>query len=159
WTMIYINNFELMRNRDYRLKPKLSIFSAIGVICGVDHEDLKSINIISKSKEEPTGTCKTVTPRINSQMIIVFPGSYLMLMLRFYFFSPIKYEKNSLEEVGKKFKKNNNDEEKPQKLEPLLSAVNNNDGSHIAHIPSQANALSMSFSDIINRTVQTLDLG
>ncbi|WZZ18348.1 hypothetical protein YC2023_111437 [Brassica napus] len=25
----------------------------IGVICGVDHEDLKSINIISKSKEEP----------------------------------------------------------------------------------------------------------
>ncbi|WZY77690.1 hypothetical protein YC2023_024074 [Brassica napus] len=65
-----------MRNRDYRLKPKLSIFSAvpkpsrvadlcldrqlsfrqlnnIGVICGVDHEDLKSINIISKSKEEP----------------------------------------------------------------------------------------------------------
>ncbi|KAG5410810.1 hypothetical protein IGI04_007129 [Brassica rapa subsp. trilocularis] len=83
WTMIYINNFELMRNRDYRLKPKLSIFSAvpkprfffllqIGVICGVDHEDLKSINIISKSKEEP----------------------------------PIKYEKNSLEEVGKKFKKN-----------------------------------------------------
>ncbi|CAG7885145.1 unnamed protein product [Brassica rapa] len=120
--MIYINNFELMRNRDYRLKPKLSIFSAgifrvlplqikelefffllqIGVICGVDHEDLKSINIISKSKEEPkpflqvfsTGTCKTVTPRINSQMIIVFPGS------------PIKYEKNSLEEVGKKFKKN-----------------------------------------------------
>ena len=91
-------------------------------------------------------------------------------MLRFYFFSPIKYEKNSLEEVGKKFKKNSvalrivnfwvdNDEEKPQKLEPLLSAVNNNDGSHIAHIPSQANALSMSFSDIINRTVQTLDLG
>ncbi|KAH0912711.1 hypothetical protein HID58_036032 [Brassica napus] len=147
WTMIYINNFELVRNRDYRLKPKLSIFSAIGVICGVDHEDLKSINIISKSKEEPTGTCKTVTPRINSQMIIVFPGS------------PIKYEKNALEVVGKKFKKNNNDEEKPQKLEPLLSAVNNNDGSHIVHIPSEANAFSMSFSDIINRTVQTLDLG
>ncbi|WZZ18347.1 hypothetical protein YC2023_111436 [Brassica napus] len=41
-----------------------------------------------------TGTCKTVTPRINSQMIIVFPGS------------PIKYEKNALEVVGKKFKKN-----------------------------------------------------
>nr|VDD49757.1 unnamed protein product [Brassica oleracea] len=102
--MIYIDNFELMRDRDYRLKPKLSIFSAgifralplqsnlentVGILrmadwSGVDHEDLKSINIISKSKEEPSlapGTCKTVTPRINSQRIIVLAVS------------PIKYKK------------------------------------------------------------------
>ncbi|KAL0739664.1 hypothetical protein Bca4012_015874 [Brassica carinata] len=34
------------------------------------------------------------------------------------------------------------DEEKPQKLETLLSAVNNNDGIHIVHVPYGANALS-----------------
>ncbi|CAN8276719.1 unnamed protein product [Cochlearia groenlandica] len=75
------------------------------------------------------------------QRIIVFAGS------------PIKYEKKALEIVGKRLKKNSvsldivnfgedDDEEKPQKLEALLSAVNNNDGSHIVHVPSGANALS-----------------
>ncbi|EOA16809.1 hypothetical protein CARUB_v10005029mg [Capsella rubella] len=75
------------------------------------------------------------------QRIIVFAGS------------PIKYEKKALEIVGKRLKKNSvsldivnfgedEDEEKPQKLEALLSAVNNNDGSHIVHVPSGANALS-----------------
>ncbi|CAN6881608.1 unnamed protein product [Brassica oleracea] len=75
------------------------------------------------------------------QRIIVFAGS------------PIKYEKKALEVVGKRLKKNSvsldivnfgedDDEEKPLKLEALLSAVNNNDGSHIVHVPSAANALS-----------------
>ncbi|XP_010446372.1 PREDICTED: 26S proteasome non-ATPase regulatory subunit 4 homolog [Camelina sativa] len=75
------------------------------------------------------------------QRIIVFAGS------------PIKYEKKALEIVGKRLKKNSvsldivnfgedDDEEKPQKLEALLSAVNNNDGSHIVHVPSGSNALS-----------------
>uniref|UniRef100_A0A1J3JE82 26S proteasome non-ATPase regulatory subunit 4 homolog n=1 Tax=Noccaea caerulescens TaxID=107243 RepID=A0A1J3JE82_NOCCA len=75
------------------------------------------------------------------QRIIVFAGS------------PIKYEKKALELVGKRLKKNSvsldivnfgedDDEDKPQKLEALLSAVNNNDGSHIVHVPSGANALS-----------------
>ncbi|CAN6817264.1 unnamed protein product [Brassica oleracea] len=75
------------------------------------------------------------------QRIIVFAGS------------PIKYEKKALEVVGKRLKKNSvsldivnfgddDDEEKPQKLEALLAAVNNNDGSHIVHVPSGANALS-----------------
>ncbi|KFK30464.1 hypothetical protein AALP_AA7G264400 [Arabis alpina] len=75
------------------------------------------------------------------QRIIVFAGS------------PIKYEKKALEIVGKRLKKNSvsldivnfgedEDEEKPQKLEALLTAVNNNDGSHIVHVPSGANALS-----------------
>lgn len=52
-----------------------------------------------------------------------------------------------------------NNEEKPQKLEPLLSAVNSNNGSHIVHVPSEANDFSMSFSDILNGTGQPLDLG
>ncbi|KAG2239472.1 hypothetical protein Bca52824_091718 [Brassica carinata] len=75
------------------------------------------------------------------QRIIVFPGS------------SIKYEKKALEVVGKRLKQNSvsldivnfgedDDEKKPQKLEALLSAVNNNDGSHIVHVPSGANALS-----------------
>ncbi|KAJ0233582.1 26S proteasome non-ATPase regulatory subunit 4 [Hirschfeldia incana] len=75
------------------------------------------------------------------QRIIVFAGS------------PIKYEKKALEVVGKRLKKNSvsldivnfgddDDEEKAQKLEALLAAVNNNDGSHIVHVPSGANALS-----------------
>ncbi|KAF2554367.1 hypothetical protein F2Q68_00038128 [Brassica cretica] len=75
------------------------------------------------------------------QRIIVFAGS------------PIKYEKKALEVVGKRLKKNSvsldivnfgedDDAEKPLKLEALLSAVNNNDGSHIVHVPSAANALS-----------------
>ncbi|KAJ4898749.1 26S proteasome non-ATPase regulatory subunit 4-like protein [Raphanus sativus] len=75
------------------------------------------------------------------QRIIVFAGS------------PIKYEKKALEVVGKRLKKNSvsldivnfgddDDVDKPLKLEALLSAVNNNDGSHIVHVPSGANALS-----------------
>ncbi|KAL0660586.1 hypothetical protein Bca4012_081171 [Brassica carinata] len=75
------------------------------------------------------------------QRIIVFAGS------------PINYEKKALEVVGKRLKKNSvsldivnfgedDDQDKPLKLEALLSAVNNNDGSHIVHVPSAANALS-----------------
>ncbi|XP_013593673.1 PREDICTED: 26S proteasome non-ATPase regulatory subunit 4 homolog [Brassica oleracea var. oleracea] len=75
------------------------------------------------------------------QRIIVFAGS------------PIKYEKKALEVVGKRLKKNSvsldivnfgedDDAEKPLKLDALLSAVNNNDGSHIVHVPSAANPLS-----------------
>ncbi|KAF8107761.1 hypothetical protein N665_0117s0032 [Sinapis alba] len=83
------------------------------------------------------------------QRIIVFAG---------FTFLPIKYEKKAyekkaLEVVGKRLKKNSvsrdtvnfgddDDEEKPQKLEALLAAVNNNDGSHIVHVPSGANVLS-----------------
>ncbi|KAJ4850612.1 proteasome regulatory particle base subunit rpn10, partial [Turnera subulata] len=74
------------------------------------------------------------------QRIVVFAGS------------PIKFEKKVLEVIGKKLKKNSvaldivnfgeEDDGKPEKLEALLSAVNNNDSSHIVHIPPGANALS-----------------
>ena len=58
-----------------------------------------------------------------------------------------------MEVVGKRLKKNSvsldivnfgedDDAEKPLKLDALLSAVNNNDGSHIVHVPSAANPLS-----------------
>ncbi|CAI0445241.1 unnamed protein product [Linum tenue] len=74
------------------------------------------------------------------QRIIVFAGS------------PIKYDKKMLESIGKKLKKSSvsldivdfgeEDEGKPEKLEALLTAVNNNDSSHIVHIPPGPNALS-----------------
>lgn len=74
------------------------------------------------------------------QRIIVFAGS------------PVKYDKKVLEMIGKKLKKNSvaldivnfgaEDDGKPEKLEALLSAVNNNDSSHIVHIPPGPDALS-----------------
>ncbi|KAJ6840504.1 26S proteasome non-ATPase regulatory subunit 4-like protein [Iris pallida] len=74
------------------------------------------------------------------QRIIIFAGS------------PIKYDKKALETIGRKLKKNSvaldivdfgeADDEKPEKLEALLAAVNNNDSSHIVHIPPGASALS-----------------
>ncbi|KAJ8765044.1 hypothetical protein K2173_010520 [Erythroxylum novogranatense] len=74
------------------------------------------------------------------QRIIVFAGS------------PVKYEKKALEIIGKKLKKNSvsidivnfgeEDDGKPEKLEALLTAVNNNDSSHIVHVPPGPNALS-----------------
>ncbi|XXG80177.1 hypothetical protein AAC387_Pa09g1105 [Persea americana] len=74
------------------------------------------------------------------QRIIVFAGS------------PIKYDKKVLETIGRKLKKNSvaldivdfgeEDDGKPEKLEALLAAVNNNDSSHIVHVPAGPNALS-----------------
>ncbi|KAE8687033.1 26S proteasome non-ATPase regulatory subunit 4-like protein [Hibiscus syriacus] len=74
------------------------------------------------------------------QRIIVFAGS------------PIKHEKKALEIIGKKLKKNSvaldivdfgeEEDGKPETLEALLASVNNNDTSHIVHIPPGQNALS-----------------
>lgn len=89
----------------------------------------------------------TVLSLLLLDIIIVFSCFF------FFFFSPIKYEKKALEVVGKRLKKNSvsldvvnfgddDDQDKPLKLEALLSSVNNNDGSHIVHVPSGPNALS-----------------
>lgn len=74
------------------------------------------------------------------QRIIVFAGG------------PVKYDKKVLEMIGKKLKKNSvaldvvnfgeEDESKSEKLEALVAAVNNNDSSHIVHVPAGSNALS-----------------
>ncbi|XLU70524.1 hypothetical protein S245_029577, partial [Arachis hypogaea] len=77
---------------------------------------------------------------IQQQRIIVFAGS------------PVKHEKKVLEMIRRKLKKNNvaldivnfgeEDKGKTEKLEALLAAVNNNDTSHIVHVPTGTNALS-----------------
>ncbi|MQL92824.1 hypothetical protein Taro_025458, partial [Colocasia esculenta] len=74
------------------------------------------------------------------QRIIVFAGS------------PIKHDKKTLEAIGKKLKKNSvaldivdfgeEEDGKPEKLEALLAAVNNNGSSHIVHVPPGSSALS-----------------
>ncbi|KAL3525253.1 hypothetical protein ACH5RR_013625 [Cinchona calisaya] len=74
------------------------------------------------------------------QRIIVFAGS------------PVKYDKKVLEMIGRKLKKNSvaldvvnfgeEDEGKTEKLEALVAAVNNNDSSHVVHVPSGPDALS-----------------
>ncbi|KAG6700773.1 hypothetical protein I3842_08G130300 [Carya illinoinensis] len=74
------------------------------------------------------------------QRIIVFCGS------------PIKHEKKLIEMIGRKLKKNSvaldiinfgeQDDGKIEKLEALLAAVNNNDTSHIVHVPTVSSALS-----------------
>lgn len=66
--------------------------------------------------------------------------------------SPVNYDKKMLEMIGKKLKKNSvaldivdfgeDDDGKSDKLEALLGAVNNNDSSHIVHVPAGQSALS-----------------
>ncbi|CAI9763597.1 unnamed protein product [Fraxinus pennsylvanica] len=74
------------------------------------------------------------------QRIIVFAGG------------PVKYDKKVLEMIGRKLKKNSvaldvvnfgeEDEGKTEKLEALVAAVNNNDSSHVVHVPPGPSALS-----------------
>ncbi|XP_072994584.1 26S proteasome non-ATPase regulatory subunit 4 homolog isoform X4 [Typha latifolia] len=74
------------------------------------------------------------------QRIIVFAGS------------PVKYDNKVLAAIGKRLKKNSvaldivnfgeADDAKPEKLEALLASVNNNDSSHLVHIPPGPSNLS-----------------
>ncbi|CAI9777736.1 unnamed protein product [Fraxinus pennsylvanica] len=74
------------------------------------------------------------------QRIIVFAGG------------PVKYDKKVLEMIGRKLKKNSvaldvvnfgeEDDGKAEKLEALVAAVNNNDSSHVVHVPPGPSALS-----------------
>lgn len=88
---------------------------------------------------------------VSSSQYIYFPFSWT-LCFNLCFFSPIKHDKKVLEMIGRKLKKNSvaldivdfgeEDDGKPEKLEALLSAVNNNDTSHIVHVPPGPSALS-----------------
>ncbi|KAL6274097.1 hypothetical protein ACE6H2_024789 [Prunus campanulata] len=74
------------------------------------------------------------------QRIIVFAGS------------TVKHDKKFLEIIGRRLKKNSvaldivnfgeEDEEKSERLEALFKTVNNNDTSHIVHVPPGPSALS-----------------
>lgn len=85
-------------------------------------------------------------------IVVIIVVIIVILLFLFSYHSPVKYDKNVLEAIGKKLKKNSvaldivdfgeADNTKPEKLEALLAAVNNNESCHIVHVPPGPNALS-----------------
>ncbi|XP_055828296.1 26S proteasome non-ATPase regulatory subunit 4 homolog isoform X3 [Solanum dulcamara] len=90
--------------------------------------------------------------KTQQQRIILFAGS------------PVKQDKRVLEMIGRKLKKHSvaldvvdfgqEDAKKAEKLEALVAAVNNNDNSHIIHIPPGARKLS----DVLMSPIFTADV-
>uniref|UniRef100_A0A5B6ZR56 26S proteasome non-ATPase regulatory subunit 4 homolog n=1 Tax=Davidia involucrata TaxID=16924 RepID=A0A5B6ZR56_DAVIN len=162
-TMICIDNSEWMRNGDYSPSRFQAQADAVNLICGAKTQSNPE-NTVGVLTMAGKGVRVLVTPtsdlgmnlaagiqvaqlalkhrqnKKQQQRIIVFSGS------------PVKYDKKVLEMIGRKLKKNSvaldivdfgeEDDGKPEKLEALLAAVNNNDSSHIVHVPSGPNALS-----------------
>ncbi|XP_010531540.1 PREDICTED: 26S proteasome non-ATPase regulatory subunit 4 homolog [Tarenaya hassleriana] len=177
-TMICIDNSEWMRNGDYSPSRLQAQTEAVNLLCGAKTQSNpeNTVGILTMAGKgvrvlaTPTSDLGKILACMHGldlggeinltaavqiaqlalkhrqnknqrQRIIVFAGS------------PIKYDKKTLEMIGKKLKKNSvaldivdfgedDDDEKLQKLEALVAAVNNNDCSHIVHIPPGANALS-----------------
>ncbi|WOK98809.1 hypothetical protein Cni_G07521 [Canna indica] len=176
-TMICIDNSEWMRNGDYSPSRFQAQADAVNLICGAKTQSNPE-NTVGLLTMAGKGVRVLVTPtsdlgkilacmhgleiggemnltagiqvaqlalkhrqnKKQQQRIIVFAGS------------PIKYDKKTLETIGRKLKKNSvaldvvdfgeSDDGKPEKLDALVAAVNNNDNSHIVHIPPGSNALS-----------------
>ncbi|XP_064962345.1 26S proteasome non-ATPase regulatory subunit 4 homolog [Musa acuminata AAA Group] len=176
-TMICIDNSEWMRNGDYSPSRYQAQADAINLICGAKTQSNPE-NTVGVLTMAGKGVRVLVTPtsdlgkilacmhgleiggemnltagiqvaqlalkhrqnKKQKQRIIVFAGS------------PIKYDKKTLEAIGRKLKKNSvaldvvdfgeSDDGKPEKLEALVAAVNNNDNSHIVHVPPSPSALS-----------------
>ncbi|KAL6905805.1 hypothetical protein ACP4OV_003406 [Aristida adscensionis] len=174
-TMICLDNSDWARNGDYRPTRFGAQSDAIAIICGTKNQSNRESTMGVLAMAGKGGPRVLVTPTTDlgkiltsihrlgaaldiggeanltaaiqiaqlalkhrqkkqqQQRIIVFVGS------------PVKCEKNELEAVGKKLKKNNisldvidfgeSDDEKPEKLEALVAAVNSGDNSHIVHVP------------------------
>ncbi|OMO74483.1 von Willebrand factor, type A [Corchorus capsularis] len=176
-TMICVDNSEWMRNGDYTPSRFQAQADAVSLICGAKTQSNpeNTVGILTMAGKgvrvlaTPTSDLGKILSCMHGlemggemnlaagiqiaqlalkhrqnknqqQRIIVFAGS------------PIKYEKKTLEMIGKKLKKNSvaldivdfgeDEDGKPEKLEALLAAVNNNDTSHIVHVPAGQNALS-----------------
>ncbi|KAK1304713.1 26S proteasome non-ATPase regulatory subunit 4 [Acorus calamus] len=157
-TMICIDNSEWMRNGDYSpsnpentvgvltmagkgVRVLVTPTSDLGKILACMHglEIGGEMNMISGIQVAQLAL-KHRQNKKQQQRIIVFAGS------------PITYDKKQLEAIGRKLKKNNvaldivdfgeEEDAKPEKLEALIAAVNNNDSSHIVHVPPGPNVLS-----------------
>ncbi|KAK9713226.1 hypothetical protein RND81_06G013000 [Saponaria officinalis] len=176
-TMICIDNSEWMRNGDYSPNRFQSLSDAVNLICGAKTQSNPE-NTVGLLTMAGKGVRVLVTPtsdlgkilacmhgleiggemdlaagiqvaqlalkhrqnKKQQQRIIVFAGS------------PVKYEKKSLEMIGRKLKKNSvaldvvdfgeDEEGKSEKLEALVAAVNNNETSHYVHVPPGSSALS-----------------
>lgn len=176
--MICIDNSEWMRNGDYSPTRFQAQADAVNLICGAKTQSNPE-NTVGVLTMGGKGVRVLVTPtsdlgkilacmhgleiggemdltagiqvaqlalkhrqnKNQQQRIIVFAGS-----------SPVKYDRKTLEAIGKKLKKNSvsldvvdfgeTEDEKAEKLEALITAVNNNGNSHIVHVPPGPNALS-----------------
>lgn len=175
--MICIDNSEWMRNGDYSPTRFQAMAEAVNLVCGAktqSHPE-NTVGVLTMAGKHvrvlvtPTSDLGKILACMHGleiggeinltsgiqvaqlalkhrqnkkqqQRIIVFAGSH------------IKCDKQTLEAIGKKLKKNNvaldivdfgeEDDGKPEKLEALLAAVNSNDNSHIIHVPPGPNALS-----------------
>ncbi|KAL9257431.1 26S proteasome non-ATPase regulatory subunit 4-like protein [Drosera capensis] len=176
-TMICVDNSEWMRNGDYSPNRLQAQADAVNLICGAKTQSNPE-NTVGVMTMAGKGVRVLTTPtsdlgkllgcmhgleiggemnlgaaiqvaqlalkhrqnKNQRQRIIVFTGS------------PVNHDKNALEAIGRKLKKNSvaldvvnfgeEEDSKPEKLEALVSAVNNNDSSHIVHVPSGSDALS-----------------
>ncbi|KAL5224144.1 hypothetical protein ABZP36_010783 [Zizania latifolia] len=175
--MICVDNSEWMRNCDYPPSRFLAQADAVNLVCGVKTESNpeNTVGLMAMAGKDvrvlvaPTSdvvkilfcmhglevegeanltaaiqvaqlALKHRQNKNQHQRIVVFVGS------------PVRDEKNVLEEIGKKLKRNNvsldvvdfgeSDDRKPEKLEALVAAVNSGGNSHIIHVPPGKTALS-----------------
>uniref|UniRef100_J3N0U8 VWFA domain-containing protein n=1 Tax=Oryza brachyantha TaxID=4533 RepID=J3N0U8_ORYBR len=146
-TVICVDDSEWMRNGDY---PPTRLRAQAAAANLVFHAKMEK-NEVKQTWLLLSGFAQLVLKnRPNKslcQRIVVLVGS------------PVKDEKNVLEAIGKRLKKDNvsldvvdfgeSDDQKPEKLEALVAAVNIGDNSHIVHIPPGEDALH----DVLANTI------
>ncbi|KAJ6840047.1 26S proteasome non-ATPase regulatory subunit 4-like protein [Iris pallida] len=176
-TMICIDNSEWMRNGDYSPTRFQAQADAVNLICGAKTQSNPE-NTVGLLTMAGKGPRVLVTPtsdlgkilacmhglQIGGEMNLTSGIQIAQLALKHrqnknqqqriivLVGSPVKYDKKTLETIGKKLKKNSvsldvvdfgeADDEKSEKLEALVAAVNNNGSSHIVHVPPGPSALS-----------------
>ncbi|KAK9945719.1 hypothetical protein M0R45_011218 [Rubus argutus] len=131
-TMICVDNSEWMRNGDHspsRFQAQSGKYGW-GIDNGGQGAAIQVAQLALKHRQNKN----------QQQRILVFAGS------------PVKNDNKALEIIGKKLKKSSvaldivdfgeQDDGKPEKLEALVSLVNNNGTSHIVHVPPCSDALS-----------------
>ncbi|KAL6214913.1 hypothetical protein ACLB2K_014345 [Fragaria x ananassa] len=171
--MICIDNSEYMRNEDYSPSRFLAQADAVNLICGMKTQDNpentvgvltmagKAVRVLTTPTSDIGKILKcTHGLEIGGEMNIAGAIQVAQLALKHrqnknqqqrivvFAGSTVKNDKNALEIIGKKLKKNSvaldivdfggEDEEKSEKLDALVSAVDNGT-SHIVHIPPGQN--------------------
>ncbi|KAJ6819387.1 26S proteasome non-ATPase regulatory subunit 4-like protein [Iris pallida] len=176
-TMICIDDSEWMRNGDYAPTRFQAQADAVNLICGAKTQSNPE-NTVGVMTIAGKGPRVLVTPtsdlgkilacmhglQIGGEMNLTSGIQIAQLALKHrqnknqqqriivFAGSPVKYDKKTLEAIGRKLKKNSvsldvvdfgeDDSEKFDKLEALVAAVNNNGSSHIVHVPPGPSALS-----------------
>ncbi|GFY80426.1 regulatory particle non-ATPase 10 [Actinidia rufa] len=155
--MICIDNSEWMRNGDYSPTRFQAQTDAVNLICG------------AKTQSNPENTVGVMTMAGKGVRVLVTPTSDLGKILACMHGLEVGGECNlaagiQVAQLALKHRQNKKqqqriivfvgsvaldivnfgeeDEGKTEKLEALLAAVNNNDSSHIVHVPTGPNALS-----------------